>query len=446
MPSRTVLPRCDMASVCLLFTLVLVPFSFALPQIGHEYHNYDQLTSLMKSLADSHPSMTHLYSIGKSTQGRELWVIAISGSKPDQIVPMRPDVKYVGNMHGNEVVGRELLLQLIEYLLVNYNTDSDVKQLLDHTRVHVLPSMNPDGFEVSVEGDCTGVQGRYNDNGIDLNRNFPDYFEPDDALVLQPETKAIIDWVQNYQFVLSANLHGGALLANYPFDNMKPEDKPGDNAAYSRSPDDAFFRVISLAYSRNHPRMHKVEENRCRSNDSNDGFPDGITNGGEWYLVKGGMQDYNYIFAGCPEITLEVACCKYPHASTLATHWEENRPALMAYLQHAHRGVKGIVTDKHGEPLEGASVSIVGQASPPNPPSTTELGEYWRLLLNGTYEIEVSKSGYISQKKSVTVIDSVNPDDVVILDFVLNAATTLAVSGPVVVMATLGILATLELF
>ena len=62
---------------------------------------------------------------------------------------------------------------------------------------------------------------RYNANGVNLNRNFPDYFEPSDSLILEPETKAVINWIQNNQFVLSGNLHGGALVANYP----SPGDK-----------------------------------------------------------------------------------------------------------------------------------------------------------------------------------------------------------------------------
>ena len=72
----------------------------------------------------------------------------------------KPNVKLVANMHGNEAVGREMLLHFILHLVRNYESDYFIRWLLDNTRIHVMPSMNPDGFEVAAEGTCQGGQGR----------------------------------------------------------------------------------------------------------------------------------------------------------------------------------------------------------------------------------------------------------------------------------------------
>lgn len=62
-------------------------------------------------------------------------------------------------------------------------------------------------------------------------------------------------------------------------------------------------------------------------------FEGGITNGASWYVVTGGMQDWNYLATGCMELTLEIGCYKYPHASELAEKWLDNREALITYME-----------------------------------------------------------------------------------------------------------------
>lgn len=74
-------------------------------------------------------------------------------------------------------------------------------------------------------------------------------------------------------------------------------------------------------------------------------FRDGITNGAEWYILYGGMQDWNYVATSDMEITVEVSFDKYPPASQLGSYWDDNRASLYNYVLQAVRlGVRGVIT------------------------------------------------------------------------------------------------------
>lgn len=84
-----------------------------------------------------------------------------------------------------------------------------------------------------------------------VTRNFPDQFFGVGKRELATETRLVKSWIDEIPFVLSANLHGGSLVANYPYDNR--QDK---RSIYSSTPDDDVFRSLALTYSFNHPKMH----------------------------------------------------------------------------------------------------------------------------------------------------------------------------------------------
>jgi carboxypeptidase D len=215
-------------------------------QTEFKHHNYTEMKEILEKLNKKYPDLTRLYSVGKSVEDRDLLVLEISDN-PGVHELGEPEFKYVGNMHGNEVIGRELLLLFAKYLLENYDSNQNITKLIKTTRIHIMPSMNPDGYEKALLGDCSSEYGRGNAHKVDLNRNFPDqYIVYKENKVQEKETLAVMKWIQSYPFVLSANLHGGSLVANYPFDGNR-QQKDG---IYSKSPDDDIFRHLALVYSK----------------------------------------------------------------------------------------------------------------------------------------------------------------------------------------------------
>ena len=93
-----------------------------------------------------------------------------------------------------------------------------------------------------------------------------------------------------------------------------------------------------------------------------DTFSAGISNGAEWYLVDDGMQDFNYLFTNCLELTAELSCWKRPPAHHLQVEWENNLDSMLAIIETVHSGVRGIVScGDTGVSLDKAEVRLEGR-------------------------------------------------------------------------------------
>lgn len=269
------------------------------------YPSPEEIEKELKSITAQYPEISKMFSIGKSIKNRDLWVIKLSrdvGTNDD-----RPEFKYIANMHGDEIVGREIMVKFIKDLLQNYGKDPQVTNLLDRVQIYIMPSMNPDGAAASMRGNA-----KY----VDLNRDFPDFSTPDNKDTVdgrQPETQAVMNWQKTRKFVLSANFHGGAEVVNYPWDTMA-----------DKFPQEAYVKELSLEYSGLAPYIF-----------TSTAFKNGITNGYAWYEVNGGMQDWSIKYRNDLQITIELSNTKWPEYTKVDYYYQQNKPALMRFIERA---------------------------------------------------------------------------------------------------------------
>jgi len=204
-----------------------------------------------------------------------------------------------------------------------------------------------------------------------------------------PETQRVMEWSADNSFVLSANFHAGALIVNYPYD----DDGKGSGVE-APAPDDTLFRDLALRYSASNTPMFT---------DSLPPSPGGIINGSFWYEITGGMQDWNYRFLGCNDLTIELSPNKIPNENQLDDLWLDNEESMLAYAEAVHIGIKGIVKDRN---TNGPLYAQILVKDNPQPVFTDpDKGDYHRLLLPGTYTIKISAPGY-KQKRIKDVVVS----------------------------------------
>ena len=110
------------------------------------FYTFDDMTSLLESYASAYPKLASMESIGKSFEGRDLWVVTITNQDTGS-ADSKPAMYIDGNIHAGEVTGCNVCLYTIDYLLKNYGDDEQTTRLLDNTTFYILPRVQPDGAE-----------------------------------------------------------------------------------------------------------------------------------------------------------------------------------------------------------------------------------------------------------------------------------------------------------
>uniref|UniRef100_A0A672UMF7 Adipocyte enhancer-binding protein 1 n=1 Tax=Strigops habroptila TaxID=2489341 RepID=A0A672UMF7_STRHB len=389
--------------------------------LDFRHHSYKDMRQLMKVVNEECPTITRIYNIGKSSRGLKIYAMEISDN-PGEHETGEPEFRYTAGLHGNEVLGRELLLLLMQFLCKEFQDGNPrVRSLVTETRIHLVPSLNPDGYELAREaGSELGnwALGHWTEEGYDLFENFPDlasalwaaedrklvphkflnhhipipeHYLAEDATVAV-ETRAVMAWMDKNPFVLGANLQGGEKLVSYPFDTARPISE-------TPTPDHAIFRWLAISYASAHLTMSETFRGGCHTQDMTNAM--GIVQGAKWHPRAGSMNDFSYLHTNCLELSIYLGCDKFPHESELQQEWENNKESLLTFMEQVHRGIKGLVTDQQGEPIANATI-VVGGIN--HNIRTAGGGDYWRILNPGEYRVSARAEGYNPSVKTCSVL------------------------------------------
>jgi hypothetical protein len=343
--------------------------------IWNFYPTFDQYVSYMQGFAANHPAICRLDTLGYSTNGRLLLAVKLSDSVT--VNRAKPEFFYTSTIHGDEPVGYILMLHLIDSLLSGYGSVPRITNLLNNYQIYINPLANPDGTYAGGNNTVYGSQ-RYNANGVDLNRNFPDPAAGPhpDGLPWQDETKAFMHFDSIHHFVMSANFHTGDEVVNYPWDTWA-----------KLHADDEWFQFVSREYA---DTVH-LHSYMGYMND----LINGITDGYAWYQVQGGRQDYTTYFHYGREVTIELSYIKIQSPDSLISYWNFNKRSFLNYIEESSYGINGKVTDTvTGSPLN-AEIMISGHDIDNSWEfSNTFSGWYYRPILQGTWALTFTCSGY----------------------------------------------------
>jgi carboxypeptidase T len=149
----------------------------AFPTADSGYHTYSELTAAIRAVESAHPGLVRISSIGRSHEGRELWVAKVSDNVGTD--EAEPEVLLDGGHHGREHLSVEMALAVLRRLTDRYATDSAIKRRVDGTETWILFNLNPDGTTYDGGG-ATYRDWRKNRQptpgtsaiGTDLNRNY----------------------------------------------------------------------------------------------------------------------------------------------------------------------------------------------------------------------------------------------------------------------------------
>lgn len=306
------------------------------------YHDPGEMVTLIKATEIAYPSLVHVFSIGKSYEGRDIWAAKVSDNV--SVDENEPEVLVDALHHANERLGVEQALYLLATLTAGYASDALVHRLVDEREIWIVFAVNPDGWAYDLSGD--GYEGwrknrQPNDSynpGTDLNRNYGykwgcceassghpwEWNYRGMAPFSAPETKALADFVASrvvdgkQQIRTHVSLHTNGELILYPYSYTLarlPDDMNSDDYAVFRS----MARTMSAM-------------NGYKAEQSSQLYP---TDGDETDWLYGTYRIFSFTFELFPSEEAVGKGVVYSADSVIAKQTARNRGALLYLIDAA---------------------------------------------------------------------------------------------------------------
>jgi carboxypeptidase T len=241
--------------------LTMLPATPAYPSADSAYHDYNEMLTMIRAAEIAYPDLVHVFSIGRSYQGREIWAAKVS----DNVVvdEDEPEVLVDALHHAGEHLGVEQALYLLKVLTTAYATDPTVRRLVDSREVYIIFALNPDGWAYDLtDGYYHAWRKNRQSNapsayvGTDLNRNYDykwgccggsswntkDWSYRGPSAFSAPETQAFRDFVLSrvvggkQQIRTHVTLHTNGLLILWPYGytytDVPPDMTADDHATF----------------------------------------------------------------------------------------------------------------------------------------------------------------------------------------------------------------------
>ncbi len=295
------------------------PTNFALGSMGG-YLTYQEVLDNLDAMRNKYPSLisaranignfvtngTPDNTVTPSIGGNALQWVRISDN-PDSN-ETEPEILYDALHHAREPASLSQLIYYMWYLLENYDSDENIKQIIDNTELYFVPVVNPDGYlynqKTNPNGNGFWRKNRFNTHGVDLNRNYD--FYPDGTIsssvwggidtsttdtssdvyagtgaFSEIETQAMKWFAEQHDFVIALNNHtsGDLLLFPYGYDNNKP------------TAENQIYEIVS---------KQMVSQNGFNNTISSGLYP--AAGDSDDFMYGGTTQPHNKIFAFTPEI------------------------------------------------------------------------------------------------------------------------------------------------